>query len=140
MENVLFLSKISAVLTVLYAGLNIHQLTSSYQYLLGKAEEFRGAIADEGGAPRLVRLNILFYFAIPFGYLALLSYTTLQVKFLVLLSVKFALTASLDLWVEKSLLTGQEYSKTQHYCSRADNLVNIAAAVSVIYFLLLGVR
>lgn len=138
MESVLFLSKISALITVLYAGLNIHQLTSSYNYMLEKANEFRMAIAEAGGDRRLVRLNLFVYVAIPVGYLALLRFSTFEGKFLTLLGLKFAITAGLDLWVESTLLSDREYSRIQHYCSRVDNLLNLAAAASIAHFLIFG--
>lgn len=138
MENILFFTKISAVFTVIYAGLNIHQLTSSYNYLLTKAEEFRVAATEVGGLPRLTRLNILFYLVMPFTYLALLRFSALQSAFVAILALKFLLTATLDLWIEKSIIIGLTYTKTQHNLSRIDNLFNIAAATSIVYLLLIG--
>jgi hypothetical protein len=134
----MFLVKFSAVLTVIFAGMNVHQLTSSYAYLVAKAEEFRVAVSEENGLPRLARLNIIFYVALPFTYLALLRFASLETKFIALLALKFIVTASLDLWVEKRILTGGEYTLAQHYMSRADNVLNIASAAAVIRFLLIG--
>ncbi len=138
MEGVLFFAKLSAVITVLYAGLNLHQLTSSFASLLAKAEEFRLAVTADGGVPRLSRLNILFYVFLPFAYLALLRFSNIQPGILAVLLAKFLVTAVLDLWVEKSILTGRNFSITQHYLSRLDNLLNILAASVVIRFLLVG--
>jgi hypothetical protein len=138
LEAVLFFSKLSAVITVLYAGLNLHQLTSSFASLLAKAEEFRLAVIAEGGVPRLSRLNILFYAILPFTYLLLLRFSDIQAELLAVLLAKFFITAILDLWVEKSIITGRNFSITQHYLSRLDNLLNIAAAIAVIRFLLMG--
>ncbi|GEM_PF-1750766 len=138
MNFILFLAKASAVLTVLYGGMNVHQLTSSYAYLVDKSDEFRAAVTEEGGLPRLARLNIIFYVLLPFAYLSLLHYSSLPALLIAVLAVKFMITGSLDLWVERRILTGQAYSLVQHYLSRADNLFNIFSAVAVIRFLLTG--
>lgn len=136
MDTLLFITKIAAILTVLYAGINIHQLTSSYGYLQTKAEEFRSAITEAGGFPRLARLNLLFYIVLPFSYLTLLRCSSLHFRILAIIALKFMLTASLDLWIEKTILTGKNYSSTQHNLSRLDNLLNITSATAIIYYLL----
>ena len=46
MLSALFFTKLSAVLTVLYAGMNLHQITSSYAYLSEKIEQFRIVLAE----------------------------------------------------------------------------------------------
>jgi hypothetical protein len=138
LESLLILAKFAVVLTVIYAGMNIHQLTSSYGYLVAKAEEFRTAVTEEGGLPRLARLNIIFYVLMPFAYLALLRFSTVPSPIVAVLALKFMITGSLDLWVERRILTGQAYSLAQHYLSRVDNLLNIAAAMAVIRVLLTG--
>lgn len=138
MDLLLFLAKAAAVLTVLYAGMNVHQLTSSYDYLVIKSEEFRAAVTEEGGLPRLARLNIIFYVLMPFAYLVLLHYCAMPSPFIAILILKFMITGSLDLWVERRILTGRAYSLAQHYLSRTDNLLNLASAVAVIRLLLTG--
>ena len=138
MEAFLIYAKISAVLTVLYAGLNVHQLTSSYQYLITKADEFRKALKEEEGNGKVIRLNIVFYVVVPLVYLLLLHFSMVPVIYLALLAIKFSMTASMDVWVEKRILSGQNYTVVQHYLSRADNFLNIVAAVAVVRILLTG--
>jgi hypothetical protein len=139
LDTLLLLTKFSAVLTVIYAGLNIHQLTSPYAYLVAKAEEFRLAVMDSGGIPRLARLNILFYVVMPFAYLALLRLSALQIKMVAVLAIKFICSAAIDIWIERSILTGKNYSLVQHYLSRVDNLLNLLASVWVVLSLLRGI-
>ncbi len=138
MDNALLLSKFSVVLTVIYAGLNIHQVTSSYEYLLSKAAEFRSILAEAEGIPKLARLNIFFYVVLPFSYLLLLSYTGLPNFIVVILAIKFITTALLDIWFEKRILTEKDYTITHHNISRMDNLLNIGAAVMILWIIVYG--
>ena len=135
MLDAIFFTKLSAVLTVLYAGLNLHQLTSSYAYLLEKIAQFRAVLADSKGAAGLIRLNLVFYVAIPLAYLGLLSQAAIESWVLGALTLKFAFTAFMDIRAERRILVGGEYSPFQHAVSRIDNLLNLAAAAGVIYAL-----
>src|SRR4051812_1479301 len=134
----LFFAKISAVLTVFYAGLNLHQLTCSYHYLLAKTEEFREAVTGEGGLTRLARLNLFFYVIIPGAYMALLKISAVHAMALAALGIKFMLTAFLEIRTEKDIILGKGYTPGQHLLGRADNFLNIAAAGTVIYLILIS--
>ena len=135
MLSLLFFTKLSAVLTVLYAGMNLHQLTSSYAYLLEKIEQFRAVLAESQGASSLVRLNIVFYVVMPLCYLGLLSQSSVASWVLGALTLKFAFTAFMDIRAERRILAGGEYSPLQHAISRTDNVLNLAAAACVLYAL-----
>jgi hypothetical protein len=139
-ENGLLFAKISAVLTVLFAGLNVHQITCSYEYLLDKIEEFKSAISEEGDLPRLARVNVFFYLVLPSLYLLLLKMSALTLPVLALLALKFLASASLGIWTEKSILAGNSYSPLKHNLSRLDNALNLAAAGGVIWSLVISWR
>ena len=132
MLDALLFTKLSAVLTVLYAGLNLHQLTSSYAYLLEKIAQFRAVLADSQGAAGLIRLNLVFYVAIPLAYLGLLRQAAIAPWVLGALALKFAFTAIMDIRAERRILAGGGYSPFQHAVGRIDNVLNLAAAAGVI--------
>ncbi len=132
MLSVLFFSKLSAVLTVLYAGMNLHQLTSSYAYLLGKIDQFRALLAQTGGGSGLIRLNLLFYVLFPVAYLALLRVAAVEPWVLGLLTAKFAFTAWMDIRAERRIVAGLGYTPRQHTASKIDNVLNLIAAAAVI--------
>jgi hypothetical protein len=136
MLTALFFAKLSAVLTVLYAGLNVHQLTSSYAYIADKIDQFRAALAESEAVPALVRLNLVFYVVLPLAYLAVLKVSEMRSGVIVLLAVKFALTASMDILSERRILAGGEYTPFQHAVSRVDNILNLLASSAVLCVLL----
>jgi hypothetical protein len=135
MLSVLFFTKLSAVLTVIYAGVNLHQLTSSHAYLSEKIEQFRAVLAQSDGATNLFRLNLVFYIALPAVYLALLRVSAVASWILGALILKFAFTAFMDIRAERRIMVGGDYSPRQHHFSRADNVLNLAAAAGIVYTL-----
>jgi hypothetical protein len=136
MLTALFFAKLSAVLTVLYAGLNVHQLTSSYAYITEKIDQFRAALAESEGIPALVRLNLVFYVALPVAYLAVLKVSEMRTGVIALLALKFAFTAAMDILSERRILAGGEYTPFRHAVSRADNVLNLLACAGVLCVLL----
>ncbi|HKP95844.1 MAG TPA: hypothetical protein VJ385_08820 [Fibrobacteria bacterium] len=145
MLTLLFVTKLSTVLTVIYAGMNLHQLTSSYAYLSEKTEQFRAMLAESGpgrdpegpsGVAGLIRLNLVFYVVLPAAYLVLLKVSAVQPWALGLLALKFALTAFMDIRAERRIMVGGDYSPRQHAVGRVDNILNLAAAGGVIFLLL----
>ncbi|MDB5048883.1 MAG: hypothetical protein JWO30_1954 [Fibrobacteres bacterium] len=136
MLSILFFTKLSAVITVLYAGMNLHQLTSSYAYLSEKIEQFRALLAQSEGSSGLIRLNIVFYAVLPIVYLAMLRVSEVESRVLGALAIKFAYTAFMDIRAERRIMVGGEYSPRQHAFSRIDNVLNLAAAAGVIYVLM----
>jgi hypothetical protein len=136
MLAVLFFTKLSAVLTVLYAGLNLYQLTTSHSEISEKIDLFRAQLAGTESPSVLVRLNLVFYLVLPVAYLVLLRVSAVGSRMLALLALKFAFTAFLDINSERRILAGGDYTVSRHAFSRADNLANIAAAAGIIYLLL----
>jgi hypothetical protein len=136
MLTILFFAKLSAVLTVVYAGMNVHQLTSSYAYQSAKIVQFRALFAESGSTAGLVRMNLIFYVALPGTYLSLLRLSAVEARVLGIMAVKFACTAAMDIRAERRIIAGGEYTPAQHAASRLDNLVNLACAAGVIYVLL----
>ena len=137
MSTLLF-AKVAAVFSVVYAGMNLYQFTSSYAHLVEKIGEFREAAGGEEGRPRLARLNIVFYLLLPAGYLALCRGASLAVPFLVLMGAKFLASAALGLWTERGILDGPGYTPRLHWLGRMDNLLNLGIAGGVVYLLLKG--
>jgi len=135
MLSALFLAKLSAVITVIYAGMNLHQLTSSYAYLLDKIAQMRALLDQSEAVPRLFGLNLFFYVVLPGIYLILLRAASLQTEALVLLAAKFAVTAVMDIRAERRILDGRGYTLSQHKLSRIDNVLNLAAAAAILYLL-----
>jgi hypothetical protein len=136
MLDQLVFAKLAIVITVIYAGMNLHQLTSSHAYLVEKIEEFRLALAEMEAAPRLMRLNLVFYVALPMVFLAVLHAASVAEGILAALAIKFAVTAGLDIRSERRILAGLGYTPMQHGVSRLDNAVNLAAAAATAYLLL----
>jgi hypothetical protein len=136
MLTALFFAKLSAVLTVLYAGLNVHQLTSSYAYITEKTDEFRAVLAESDGIPALVRLNLFFYGVLPVAYLAVLKVSEMRTGVILALAAKFACTAAMDIRSERRILAGGEYTSFQHALSRIDNILNLLASAAVLCALL----
>ncbi|MDQ3000244.1 MAG: hypothetical protein M3Y08_03110 [Fibrobacterota bacterium] len=136
----LFLTKLAAVLTVIYAGINLHQLTLSYGHLLAKIAELRTIMAESEMTPRLIRLNLVFYVVAPIAYLTLLRVSHVEHWVLVLLALKFSITATLDIRVERKIMAGEDYTPLQHRFSRIDNVFNLSAAAFIIYLLLMPTR
>ncbi len=129
-------AKICAILAVFFAGMNLHQLTSSYAYLSGKIEEFRLAMKDEPGVARLGTLSMIFYFAMPSAFLLLLRQAEIPVYALAVLAGRFLMTAWVGLWTEKAILSeGPGYTPAKHSVGKVDNGLNILASVWIIWML-----
>jgi hypothetical protein len=136
MLDLILLTKFAVVITVLYAGLNLHQLTSSYVHLNSKIEEFRKVLAETETAPGLIRLNLVFYVVLPLLYLILLRVAGVAEWALIALAMKFAVTAGMDVRSERRIIAGEAYTPMQHAVSRVDNVFNLAAAAAVVTALL----
>lgn len=136
MLDVILLAKFALVLTVIYAGLNVHQLTSSHAHLNAKIEEFRKVLAESETAPGLIRLNFFFYLVLPLLYLILLRAAGVAEWALIVMSMKFAVTAGLDVRSERRIIAGEAYTPMQHSVSRVDNVFNLLAASAVVLLLL----
>lgn len=135
LDLILFI-KLAVVLTVIYAGLNVHQLTSSHAQLNVKIEEFRKVLAESETAPGLLRLNLFFYVVLPLLYLILLRVAGVAEWALVALAMKFAVTAGMDVRSERRIIAGEAYTPMQHAVSRVDNVFNLLMAAAVVLLLL----
>ena len=136
MLDLILLAKFAVVITVLYAGLNVHQLTSSHAHLNARIEEFRKVLAESETAPGLIRLNLFFYVVLPLLYLILLRVAGVAEWALIALAMKFAVTAGMDVRSERRIIAGEEYTPMQHAVSRVDNVFNLSAAAAVVLLLL----
>ena len=135
LDLILFI-KLAVVLTVLYAGLNVHQLTSSHAHLNAKIGEFRKVLAETETAPGLIRLNLVFYVVMPLLYLLLLRVAGVAEWALIALAMKFAVTAGMDVRSERRIIAGEAYTPMQHAVSRVDNVFNLIVAAAVVFLLL----
>ncbi|MDB5102646.1 MAG: hypothetical protein JWP91_335 [Fibrobacteres bacterium] len=93
-------------------------------------------MAETDAAPRLLRLNLLFYVGMPIAYLVVLRVSSVAFWVLAALALKFAVTASMDIRSERRILAGEGYTNGQHVVSRIDNVLNLIAAAGVISVLL----
>ena len=129
-------ARICIVLTVGFAGLNVHQLLSSYEYVKGKVAELNDLIRDEGGIKGLNTVSLIFYFVIPALYLFALTKANFFITGIVLLCSKFAVSAVLGLWTQKKIFTDVGYTKKIHFMGKIDNFLNVMASVAVAYLLI----
>ena len=136
MLDLILIAKFAVVLTVLYAGLNVHQLTSSHAYLNARIEEFRKVLAESQAPPGLIRLNLFFYVVLPLLYLILLRVAGVAEWALIALAMKFAVTAGMDVRSERRIIAGEAYTPMQHAVSRVDNVFNLIVAAAVVFLLL----
>jgi hypothetical protein len=136
MLDLILFSKFAVVLTVLYAGLNVHQLTSSHAHLNAKIEEFRKVLAESQAASGLIRLNLVFYVGLPLLYLILLRVAGVAEWALIAMAMKFAVTAGMDVRSERRIVAGEAYTPMQHAVSRVDNVFNLIVAAAMVLLLL----
>ncbi len=133
---ILLYTKISIVLTVIYAGLNTYQITNSYAYLLEKIAEFKALTLSKEAEGQMKNLGWIFYVILPLGYLILLYITQLKISLLVLCAVKFVMTAAMGWWTERSVFEASGYTRKKHVFNQVDNVLNLGMAVAIVYGLL----
>jgi hypothetical protein len=134
--NHLIYAKICIILTVGLAGLNIHQLLSSYEYIREKISELHELIRDEAEVRGLNWISLTFYFVIPAIYLFILLKADFFTTGIIVLSSKFLLSAFLGIWTQKQIFTEVGYTKKIHLIGKVDNFINVLASIAVAYFLL----
>ena len=132
----LFQAKLAAVLSVVYAGLNVYQCTSGYEAVKEKARLFSEVAAGEGGSWRLRLVRALFYLAAPLIYLGTMVGAGLPGVFLVVAGAKFWMSSFVGIRTEHRLLRGEEYSRKDHTLSRIDAVLNVALAVGAVWLVL----
>ena len=134
--NQLLYAKICMVITVGFAGLNIHQFMSSHEYVQEKIREFREFVLQEGDFSRINAVSLFLYFFMPAGYIYILFLAGFFTAGLILLITKFIVSAFLGFWMQKRVLADFGYSRKLHLLGKCDNLFNIAMAGGVAYFLI----
>ncbi|MCD6024536.1 MAG: hypothetical protein K0Q91_1452 [Fibrobacteria bacterium] len=132
MHGTLAYAKIAAVLSVLYAGVNLYPLWARFEDVRNKAVQFAVVAAGAAGSGRLRAVRALFYLAAPLAYLWTLMGAGLPVPFLALAGAKFWFSALLGLHTEQRLLRGEEYRTRDHAWARGDALANVCLAVAAI--------
>lgn len=136
MHGTLDYAKIAAVLSVLYAGVNVYPLWARFEDVRDKAVQFAAVAAGAAGSGRLRAVRALFYLAAPLAYLWTLMGAGLRVPFLALAGVKFWFSALLGLRTEQRLLRGGEYRARDHAWSRGDALANLCLAAAAVWLVL----
>lgn len=129
-------AKTAAVLSVVYAGINVYQMLADYDAVREKARMFAEIAAEEGAAARLRIVRGLFYVAAPLAYLWTLLSAGLPVPFLVLAGAKFWVSAFLGVRAEARLLRGHDYEPGDHRSARLDAIANIGLAGLAVWLIL----
>jgi hypothetical protein len=129
-------AKSAAVFSVIYAGVNAHQLFANFDHVREKARLFSEIAAGEGAPARLRIVRALFYLAAPLLYLWTMVCAGLPGVFLVAAGAKFWLSSFLGLRTEHRLLRGEEYRARDHRLARADAILNIALAAGAVWLIL----
>jgi hypothetical protein len=129
----LFQAKLAAVFSVVYAGMNVYQLTSAYEAVRDKARMFSEIAAGESSSWRLRLVRALFYLAAPLLYLMTMIGAGLPGLLLVAAGAKFWMSSFVGLRTEHRLLRGEEYTPRDHALSRLDAGLNIALAGAVVW-------
>jgi len=130
-------AKFAAVIAVVYAGMNLHQLLSNYEHVREKARLFSEIAAGAGGSIRLRVVRALFYLAAPLLWLMTMIGAGLPGLFLVAAGAKFWMSSFAGIRTEHRLLRGQEYTRGDHLLSRIDASLNIALAATAVWLILL---
>jgi hypothetical protein len=129
-------AKTAAVLSVLYAGVNAHQLLAVFADVREKARLFSEIAGGAGGPSRLRLVRALFYLAAPLAYLWSMVCAGLPGAFLIAAGAKFWLSSFVGLRTERRLLRGEEYRARDHRLARVDALLNIALAAGAVWLIL----
>jgi hypothetical protein len=129
-------AKFAAVLSVVYAGVNLHQLLAGYAQVREKAQMFSEIAAGQGGTFRLRLVRALFYLVAPLTYLYTMIGAGLPGIFLVAAGAKFWMSSFAGIRTEHRLLRGQEYRPGDHLLARVDAALNITLAATAIWLLI----
>jgi len=124
------------VITVAIAGLNLHQLLSSYGYVKEQIAEFRGFIEENESVKSVTVLTVLVYFLLPCLYFLALSKAQFFAAGLQIVIAKFVLSGAWAWWVQKRILSKKEYTPLIHFISKSDNIFNVCISAGVVYFLI----
>jgi len=133
--NALLAAQFAAVLTVVFAGISLHQLLTPFALLEKKTAEFATAV-QEFPQPRLWPFRMVLYGALPLLYLGLLGQARLSVMAVGFMAVKLGISSGLSLWLEGRLLAGRPYTVVMHRLGLADSVINIGVAIFIVQQLL----
>ena len=129
----LFQAKLAAVLSVVYAGMNVYQFTSGYEAVREKARMFSEIAAGQSSSWRLRLVRALFYLAAPLVYLMTMIGAGLPGALLIAAGIKFWMSSFVGIRTEHRLLRGEDYTLGDHRLSRIDAVLNIALAGAVVW-------
>jgi hypothetical protein len=129
----LFQAKLAAVLSVVYAGMNVYQFTSEYEAVREKARMFSEIAAGQSSSWRLRLVRALFYLAAPLIYLMTMIGAGLPGALLIAAGIKFWASSFVGIRTEHRLLRGEDYTLGDHRLSRIDAAFNIALAGAVVW-------
>ncbi|MFC1583969.1 hypothetical protein ACFL5V_00320 [Fibrobacterota bacterium] len=124
------------VLTVGFAGINLHQFLSSYKYIQDKISELKDLVQDDRDVRGLNLVSLVFYFILPTIYLIILAKARFFSTGVMLVLSKFMVTAALGMWTQKRVFTEPGYTKRIHLLGKIDNFLNILVSVVIAYVLL----
>lgn len=129
-------AKAAAVLSVVYAGVNVYQLTARLESVREKARLFAAVAGGEGASGRLRFVRALFYLAAPLFYLWALVCADLPGLLLIAAGLKFWMSSFLGIRTEQRLLRGMDYEARDHAFARLDAALNIALAAAAVWWIL----
>ena len=135
-STILGYAKAAAVLSVVYAGMNIFQVLSGLEDVRRRAAQFRAVATDPEQAGRLLFIRALFYLGLPLLYLGTLLGAGIPDIVLFVVGSKLWLSTILGLAVERRLLRGGEYRPRDHLLSRLDACFNLLMTAMVVLLLL----
>jgi hypothetical protein len=129
-------AKTAAVFSVIFAGINLYQMTAGYHGVREKAAAFSEIAREVGAASRIIFMRMLLYVIAPLIYLWTMLCAGLPLAFLIVAGVKFWISSFLGIWTERRLIAGMEYAPADHIRARADASANIVLAASAIWLIL----
>jgi hypothetical protein len=129
-------AKTAAVFSVIYAGVNAHQLLANFADVREKAKQFSEIAAGEGGTARLRIVRARFYLAAPLAYLWTMVCAGLPGPFLIAAGAKFWMSSFIGIRTEHRQLRGEDYGARDHGAARFDAMLNIALAIGAVWLIL----
>ncbi len=132
----LALSRIAIIVTVIFAGLNLHQLTLSYAYFSERIAEIKKVMDGGEELSRIRWASIVLYFVLPGIYLLLLYFAQIAPVLLLAGVAKFAATAGVGIYTEQTVFYGKGYNEKLHALGKFDNALNALYSVAVLYSLI----
>ena len=129
-------AKAAAVFSVVYAGVNIFQLTAQIEDVRGRAQQFATIAGDHAHTVRLWSIRVFFYLGVPLAFLGMLECAGLAPLYLFSAAAKFLLSAVFGFITEQRLIRGGEYRVWDHHLSRFDAILNLLVAAGAIGLIL----